>query len=81
MESKQAPDPSSSVYELWFIGSAGVRPAGLVPTPDGADAVLVLASGLSSGDAIGVTVEPGGRHRRAHHHAHRGAHSPSARAG
>ena len=53
--------PPSSVYELWFIGSAGVRPAGLVPTPDrGAAAVLVLASGLSSGDAIGVTVEPAG---------------------
>jgi anti-sigma-K factor RskA len=54
--------PPSSVYELWFIGSAGVRPAGLVPTPDqaGAAAVLVLASGLSSDDAVGVTVEPAG---------------------
>ena len=54
--------PPSSVYELWFIGSAGVRPAGLVPTPGpaGAAAVLVLASGLSAGDAIGVTVEPAG---------------------
>jgi anti-sigma-K factor RskA len=54
--------PPSSVYELWFIGSAGVRPAGLVPTPDpaGAAAVLVLAAGLSSGDAVGVTVEPAG---------------------
>jgi hypothetical protein len=33
-----------------------------VPSPDpaGAAAVLVLASGLSSGDAIGVTVEPAG---------------------
>lgn len=54
--------PPSSVYELWFIGSAGVRPAGLVPTPDpdGVAAVLVLASGLSPDDAIGVTVEPAG---------------------
>jgi anti-sigma-K factor RskA len=54
--------PPSSVYELWFIGSAGIRPAGLVPTPEpaGAAAVLVLASGLSRDDAIGVTVEPAG---------------------
>jgi anti-sigma-K factor RskA len=54
--------PASSVYELWFIGSAGVRPAGLVPTPDaaGVAAVLVLASGLSPDDAVGVTVEPAG---------------------
>lgn len=54
--------PPSSVYELWFIGSAGVRPAGLVPTPDPDDgsAVLVLATGLSGDDAVGVTVEPAG---------------------
>jgi anti-sigma-K factor RskA len=54
--------PPESVYELWFIGSAGVRPAGLVPTPDpdGAAAVLVVASGLSRDDAVGVTVEPAG---------------------
>jgi anti-sigma-K factor RskA len=54
--------PPSSVYELWFIGSAGVRPAGLVPASDpaGAAGVLVLASGLSRDDAIGVTVEPAG---------------------
>jgi anti-sigma-K factor RskA len=54
--------PPSSVYELWFIGSAGIRPAGLVPTPDpsGAAAVLVLATGLAGDDAVGVTVEPAG---------------------
>jgi len=54
--------PPSSVYELWFIGSAGIRPAGLVPTPEPASgaAVLVLATGLSGDDAVGVTVEPAG---------------------
>ena len=54
--------PPTSVYELWFIGSAGVRPAGLVPSPDpdGLASVLVLASGLSPDDAVGVTVEPAG---------------------
>jgi Anti-sigma-K factor rskA/Putative zinc-finger len=30
--------PPSSVYELWFIGSAGVRAAGLVPAPEPAGA-------------------------------------------
>jgi anti-sigma-K factor RskA len=50
--------PPSSVYELWFIGSAGVRPAGLVPA--GGATVPVLASGLSGDDAVGVTVEPAG---------------------
>jgi hypothetical protein len=48
--------PPTSVYELWFIGSGGARPAGLVPS----EPAPVLASGLSGGDAIGVTVEPAG---------------------
>ena len=54
--------PPSSVYELWFIGSAGVRAAGLVPAPEaaGAAGAAVLASGLSGDDAVGVTVEPAG---------------------
>lgn len=48
--------PPTSVYELWFIGAGGARPAGLVPlTP-----APVLAAGLAGGDAIGVTVEPAG---------------------
>jgi hypothetical protein len=55
--------PPSSVYELWFIGSAGVRAAGLVPSPAAGlpgTTVPVLASGLSGDDAVGVTVEPAG---------------------
>jgi anti-sigma-K factor RskA len=48
--------PPSSVYELWFIGAGGARPAGLVPLRP----APVLAAGLSGGDAIGVTVEPAG---------------------
>jgi hypothetical protein len=50
--------PPSSVYELWFIGSAGVRAAGLVP-PGGARGP-VFASGRYDDDAVGVTVEPAG---------------------
>ena len=69
--------PPSSVYELWFIGSAGVRPAGLVPAPDpdGAAAVPVLATGLSGGRRGRRHGGAGRRHHRAHHHAHRGAHA------
>ena len=48
--------PPASVYELWFIGAGGARPAGLLPPA----AAPVLAPGLSGGDAIGVTVEPAG---------------------
>ena len=64
--------PPTHVYELWFIGSAGVRPAGLVPpvrsapggppgrAPGGGATAPVLASGLSADDSVGVTVEPSG---------------------
>jgi anti-sigma-K factor RskA len=55
--------PPASVYELWFIGTGGARPAGLVPSaPSGGleSTPPVRASGLSGGDAIGVTVEPAG---------------------
>jgi anti-sigma-K factor RskA len=59
--------PPTSVYELWFIGSGGARPAGLLPpAPPGAAGATpgttapLLASGLASGDAVGITVEPAG---------------------
>jgi anti-sigma-K factor RskA len=48
------------VYELWFIGGGGARPAGLVPPADGESTPPVLASGLEAGDKFGVTVEPAG---------------------
>jgi anti-sigma-K factor RskA len=58
--------PPTSVYELWFIGSGGARPAGLLPpAPAGVAAgpgttAPLLASGLVTGDAVGITVEPAG---------------------
>jgi hypothetical protein len=59
--------PPTSVYELWFIDSGGARRAGLVPPLASGVAgiaarttVPVLASGLASGDVVGVTVEPAG---------------------
>jgi hypothetical protein len=55
--------PSSSVYEVWFIGSGGARPAGLVPpvlTRFAGTTAPLHARGLAAGDVIGVTVEPAG---------------------
>ncbi|MFY9847639.1 MAG: anti-sigma factor, partial [Trebonia sp.] len=53
--------PSSQVYELWFLGPGKARGAGLVP-PAGVtgSTAPVLASGLETGDSVGVTVEPAG---------------------
>jgi anti-sigma-K factor RskA len=53
--------PSSQVYELWFLGPGKARAAGLVP-PAGVtgSTAPVLASGLETGDSVGVTVEPAG---------------------
>jgi anti-sigma-K factor RskA len=52
--------PSSQVYELWFLGPGTARPAGLVPAAVGGSTAPVLASGLETGDSVGVTVEPAG---------------------
>ena len=52
--------PSSRVYELWFLGPTGARPAGLVPTATSGTTAPLLASGLATGDRVGVTVEPAG---------------------
>jgi anti-sigma-K factor RskA len=52
--------PPEQVYELWFIGAGGARPAGLLPGPSGEATVAMLAAGLSAGDKVGVTVEPAG---------------------
>ncbi|MCW2933421.1 MAG: hypothetical protein JWM19_4383 [Actinomycetia bacterium] len=52
--------PATEVYELWFIGHGGARPAGLVPAAEDGGTSPVLASGLEPGDKVGVTVEPAG---------------------
>lgn len=48
--------PSNKVYELWYIDSKGKStPAGLLT-----DTWKVLDGKMSSGDTIGITVEPSG---------------------
>jgi anti-sigma factor RsiW len=50
--------PSSRSYELWLMGPAGDKPAGMLPAPRQGMTGPVLASGLKAGDHLGLTVEP-----------------------
>jgi hypothetical protein len=52
--------PASKVYELWLMGPPRIRRAGLLPAPTAGRTAPVLASGLITGDSVGVTVEPAG---------------------
>ena len=51
---------AAKVYQLWLIGAAGARSAGLVPEASAGRTAPVLASGLKTGDKLGMTVEPSG---------------------
>jgi hypothetical protein len=48
----------AQVYQLWVIGPAGARPAGLLPRAG--QGGPVLATRVTPGDRIGITVEPSG---------------------
>ena len=53
--------PSSESYELWLMGPAGNRPAGMINVSGrGKMAGPMVVSGLSAGDSVGLTVEPAG---------------------
>lgn len=47
-------------YELWLMGPAGIRPAGMLPASPGGMVGPVVVSGLSAGDRVGMTVESAG---------------------
>jgi anti-sigma-K factor RskA len=49
---------SSRVYQVWVMNSSGARSAGLLSTTNHIG--QLLASGVRSGDQIGITVEPPG---------------------
>ncbi len=53
--------PAGSCYELWLMGPAGDRPAGVLPAPDHGMTGPVIATGLTTGDSVGLTVAPVGR--------------------
>ena len=50
--------PASRGYELWLIGPAGERPAGLLPLGSSHMTGPVIASGLRSGDHLALSAEP-----------------------
>src|SRR5215471_16400159 len=52
--------PASRCYELWLMGPGGDRPVGMLPGPRDGMTGPVLASGLQSGDRLGLTIEPAG---------------------
>ena len=53
------PLPAGKVYELWYIGESGPRPAGTFTAGDGRT-WRVLDGQMRPGDVVGVTVEPRG---------------------
>jgi Anti-sigma-K factor rskA len=48
------------VYELWFVAGQTARRAGLLPPPAAGRTAPLLASGLTPGDVVALTVEPAG---------------------
>ena len=53
------PLPAGKVYQLWLIGPTKIVSAGLVPPPASSGVTpAVLASGIVTGDKLGLTVEP-----------------------
>jgi Anti-sigma-K factor rskA, C-terminal/Putative zinc-finger len=56
--------PRAWVYQVWLMGPAGDRSAGLLHAAQGKMAGPMLVTGLLNGDKVGLTVEPaGGAHR------------------
>ena len=51
--------PDGKVYELWYIGDDGARPAGTFTT-GGERTWRVLDGDMAAGDKVGVTIEPAG---------------------
>jgi anti-sigma-K factor RskA len=52
--------PASRGYELWLIGPAGTRSAGMLPAGSDGMTGPVIASGLRQGDHLALTAEPSG---------------------
>ena len=54
------PLPASRCYQLWLMGPAGDRSAGMLPSQRNGMTSPVIASGIRSGDRVGLTIEPDG---------------------
>jgi anti-sigma-K factor RskA len=53
------PPPSGKTYELWYLRGGSATPAGTM-TPTGRVTTMALTGQFTSGDTIGLTVEPAG---------------------
>lgn len=58
--SRLAAPPGNKAYEVWVIHGATARRAGLFSPRAGATTVIRLAERVSSGDRVGITLEPKG---------------------
>ena len=52
--------PAGKVYQLWLIGPVKIVSAGLLPTAQAGVTTPVVATGITKGDKLGLTVEPAG---------------------
>ena len=52
--------PSNKCYQVWLMGTHGVRSAGRLPSPKQGMTAPMIVAGLAAGDRMGVTVEPAG---------------------
>jgi len=52
--------PVGQVYQLWLIGPVKIVSAGLLPAAQGGVTTPVVATGITKGDKLGLTVEPAG---------------------
>ncbi|HEV2376989.1 MAG TPA: anti-sigma factor [Streptosporangiaceae bacterium] len=50
--------PGTERYEVWLMGPAGARSAGMLPVPRHGMTSPVVVTGLLAGERLGVTVEP-----------------------
>lgn len=53
------PAPASRTYQLWLVGPAGARSAGLLATGSGGGGTRLL-TGIDGAERVALTVEPGG---------------------
>ncbi len=53
-----APLPATKCYELWLMGPAGDRPAGMLTAKGAGMSGPAIISGMAAGDIIALTIEP-----------------------
>lgn len=52
--------PTGCWYQLWLMGPSGDRPAGRLPAPRDGMTSPVIASGITAGERVGLTIERNG---------------------